>query len=810
MSLGVHAALLLAGVLPLITPDSFDALPFVVVLFVGLANVFYLPGRSLMRILLPGTLVNRWESIPFATAASLSLLTPLLVAVMELKWNAGLAAWILWSTSVLLFVVSEWLRARREGDGPPKEPWSVWTVAVVIGLALIAGLLYEVGGVGRLPDGPVLTGFNDEEALQLAMTRKLAENEEVGVTNVLHKPDVAGTYVYPTYHFAHALTSRFSRLDPVQVFVKFRPAAALVGLLALYSILIRVLPRRFWADAAMMVLIVAALSGNAGQIGNSPWAQLVPLTHWSDFGRGVEYPLLLLLVVRLTMANASWGLALLAFLFAATSLVIHVQEVLLLVFYLASAIIGCLVLRKKDWRLVARLAVMIAGIVSIGLIHQIRQREAVDHVVDQVSSTRLLHWRELTDLLEAPPSEVMEQEFLSYQLLYRSVFVLPFLLVPFLLTSRGWFLSTFVGAGLLMSLVVLRVPYLRLLLVTMTYSEMVFIPARFFYPWTYVLLGLVLAASLLLVDRGVGAITTGFKLEVGPPEKSWLSLSSTPRPQHRSLAVVVGGVAAFLLAWAILSLLSWCQYVAIERFDTFLLLTLLAASLVVARRWRGSRARGALLDREPRHPRAAPAWLAAMLIPLYLAPYEPSLLTLARETPAATRNVADWDAWYNASPLSTLIPPSLRQFMSEELPPGQLFLFRYDAGLAIPMLTNHYVAYVSYWLSSEVGFGEQWLRATGKHMAFPEDPYERFRARQQFSRELMKDRNPIFAPTEPPETTLALVHELGVDYLVAPSEDRVRLERMNELSEGVVETVFEQDGVTLFELHLDPEARDRE
>jgi len=221
---------------------------------------------------------------------------------------------------------------------------------LVAGLGVIAYILFTVGGSMNLGSIAALKG---EEALHLTILRKLAQNTSLDHLNLMYKREVANTYVYPPYHFALALVSRISGLDPIVVYLKFRPAAGLVSLLSMWSLALALFGRRWVADLTLLALLILVLNNAAGQVPGFYWAQLVPLSHLGDFGLGVMLPVMALFIFRYVTGEPGNMFRILAPLMLLVGLLVHTREVLQLLFFLGATAVAYIVVPTTGQRLVA-------------------------------------------------------------------------------------------------------------------------------------------------------------------------------------------------------------------------------------------------------------------------------------------------------------------------------------------------------------------------------------------------------------------------------------------------------------------------
>src|SRR6185503_15775281 len=182
---------LAAGILPA---------PVVARMAIAGTLVFVLPGWSALAIWeggrsSPSSLLER---LPRAFGLSFTLLTIVTVVSTTVSVGSGVATWAYLSLALAL----AGLQVRRvtpEAADETPTPAFDWVVLCAIGATCV--LLWFTGGIyGTLPDG--------EEALHLALIRKLHSNAAIRQDNVMYRPGVVSTYLYLPYHLGVAMVAR--------------------------------------------------------------------------------------------------------------------------------------------------------------------------------------------------------------------------------------------------------------------------------------------------------------------------------------------------------------------------------------------------------------------------------------------------------------------------------------------------------------------------------------------------------------------------------------------------------------------------
>jgi len=572
----------------------------------------------------------------------------------------------------------------------------------------------------------------------------------------MYRAGAINTYVYPPYHFALALVSRASGLDPVVVYLGFRPAAALLALLAMRSLAAALFGHPWTADLSILLWLVLVATNAAGQVPRYFWAQLVPLSHLGDFGLGIVYPLLLLLTFRFLAAPRSWwGLAVP---FLAAALLVHTREVLQLLVFLFAATAYALTTGDRAWR--RRLAALVAAVVALGLGYKALHSGLATHAVLFEAANREVFRAQLHEVLRRPVMEVLgEPNPARYRLLARGVFLLPLLALPALwLVRRPW--ARLAAPGLLTMALVVRIPYLTFPFILATYAEMLQTPARYFVHWGYLLLGSAYAVAVLVLAR--------------------LAAGARGRARSRAgRAAATGGVLAAAVATgaALVLLLRGLEAIAVAAVDALYAFAIVGSIVALAVRWR----RGRSLPDVAMPLTARPGWIAlpvalAAALPFVRYDYPPTL----REQHAEWRRLpsrADFWDWYAATDYAALVPGSVLRFLREQVPPGRVIAAPNRFAYAIPVFTNHHIVSWGYFLSTELDVISPYESVTGLRRAFPADPVQGYLQRARYAQEVI-ERQPLFSAAVPPEQTLAFLDAYGAEYVVAGPLQRPRYERL--------------------------------
>jgi len=784
----------------LFVPDSRPRGWVVLPLSLAFAAVLFLPGDLVRRRI--GATASGWERLPVGAGLSMVLVGVLTIVSLEAHLDARRAAIALVAFSAAMAVWE--LRAPPPGPAPSPNPPGP---ALLAGAALAALLLLVVLflGVGGTVSPVSLAALN-EEALHVAIVRKLAENETLSTTNVMYKPGLANTYVYPAYHFALALVSRLSALDTLVVFVKARPFLVLLSLTALRSIA-GLLFGNVVADLALLSWVALIANNAAGLIpgGAYFWAQLAPLTHLGDFGLGVLFPLLLLFSLRFLQAAPRSPDLFASPCVVAAGLLVHTREVLQLLVFLGAAAIGVAVLRRRDRRILARLAALILITIGLGLAYKARHRSAAEHALAFEAANLKLVADAMGPSLRQPwPAAVLDVDEGRYGLMHRPFFLLPLAVLPAIWVFRRRFWAVFLGSALLAAVLVIRIPQLSWAFVRLSYSEMLYTPSRYLFHASYLLLGAALGALALLAERAFDAALGGFRVSVRREGSTTPALEIGWRPvAHRTAAAVIllaaSGIVGVVIAWSIAALgplsadhLDWLYVNAIVGS---------AASLaVLTLRQRNDQPETDVPDREVRRPGIALLAALGLILPLWRLRVPPDL-PAQHAAWAQQRSMGDFWAWYDSTALGRKMPSVVVRFVRERVDPRRVWAAPYAYIFQIPVVANQYVISSGYTLSTDFDFAGPYLRATGRRppgesgAAMPAGPGSTKAADWALA------QAPIFNPSETARETLALLEEYGVDYVLTGPTEVDRFEALAHRFPAALERVYRSNRYGIFAVH---------
>jgi len=785
--------------------------PVVARMAIAATLVFVLPGWSALALweggrAAPSALLER---LPRAFGLSFTLLTVVTVAITSVSAGSVVATWAYLGLALAL----AGLQIRRvtpeaaEETPPPAFDW-----VVLCAIALTCVLLWFTGGIyGTLPDG--------EEALHMALIRKLHSNAAIHQDNVMYRPGVVSTYLYLPYHLGVAMVARIARVDPLVAYVKLAP---LWGAVALASIGALAGALGFGTTRARIVTLVATVLAWNGQAGNwdGPFGRLLPYSHHADFSLGVLLPVALVAVARFVTGRAAGHERMTTPALLAAVTVAHTREGVQIAFYLA-AWAGGLALFRDARRPMLRAVALAAALLALGFAYARVHQAAVGHIQEwedaEKERARELMERFRNDPglgLTGPPLSFLTDRpnyVQNFNSLFHPFFVVGMLLGPFWALRRRGLGTLVLALPMVATTIVVGIPLVSAAMVLATYSQVLFTPARYVLHLCYLAFGLWIGFSAIAIGRRLVPFVSGgpASLEVDVTSggravgttarlPSWLTFAEG-WPIASAIGVLAGSAmvgSAIVLgkaagAWPVFAL-------------KMLLVAHLALILFFARRRPQLRASAEFV-------RAEGPWVAALMglllpVALWREVNRPDLGIVARILPEAAwrassrPDVTDFPRWYDrARPLP--LPYALLEDLRSRLPEPKVFAADPAWMWMLPALANQYVFAYSQYLSTEEPLVTEFARIHGLPLptGFPEP---RLYGLILLHETQLKKRFPIFNDEDDAETTARFLAFGHVDYLVAPPQPPLALSRALDRWPDAFESAFARDGWTVYRVEL--------
>ena len=478
--------------------DPSAALAAVRLLLAGLAVAVF-PGACIVLAWRPRRDITVLEFAALGIAASLILVQALTVGAIVLHQpiDAMLA--------VLAMVALAHAAAAGLRRGiVVRFPRSEWMLAGAI--AFVAASLYVAGS----PYG------STEDAIHVAIVRRLRFLDAPSLHNVYPVPDVVYTYPFPGTHYLMAAISRLADLDPLFVYHKLRALWGAAALTLLYAGARCVFDSRAMAMSSALVATVLVANGSFAGVPNFYWGQLAPYSHASDVAMGVLLPALLLLVLQVLRAETTRETAI--FLIGAGGLIVtltmvHIREVLQCAAYLG-AFLAALLIVKRDARLLKLTAGLLVLAVAIPLLYNAWHQSIaldVDRLVEE-NRQRLLG---IAGQLSArdwlrPGVAVLGGFIPAFDVFFYGWNPIVLLGAAVLAVHRRVHAAMLlIAASILAFAIVLRIAPLTWTYVYATYFEALYTPVRNVIFFVHLLMGALLYAAAERVTRPSIPATAG-------------------------------------------------------------------------------------------------------------------------------------------------------------------------------------------------------------------------------------------------------------------------------------------------------------
>jgi hypothetical protein len=246
---------------------------------IGMSTALLLgPGLMLLAALRVKT---EWpERITLALALSYCWIFALSILVPLLGLTADGAALL----TAMLLVALGIAAARRHPRIRVARPGP--SDIVLIAVAVIAAAAAWV----------IESPFTGEEVLDLTSISRFADGGTISPTNTSLLPDARPVYLFQPYQLALGVMARWSAIDPLIAFIKFRIFLVPLSLIVLFSLIRRLTPAR--ADALpvfAIVLLFVALDFRTWEMNS-----LFPLVRRGGVGAGICVPVMLVLALVAT------------------------------------------------------------------------------------------------------------------------------------------------------------------------------------------------------------------------------------------------------------------------------------------------------------------------------------------------------------------------------------------------------------------------------------------------------------------------------------------------------------------------------
>ena len=203
------------------------------------AALLLAPGLLLLAVL---GIATEWpERIVFAFSLSYCWVFVQSIATPILGWNVDAAAL---TTLIVIAALGILVIRRRRPTHPTRSPdrFDVLLGAIAIAGAIAAWFIEP--------------SFTGEEALDLASIGRFADGGPISFNNTSLFPDTRPVYLFQPYQLALGTIARWSGIDPLVAFIKFRIVLVPLGLICVFSLVRRLVATRSDAVSVFVVMLV--------------------------------------------------------------------------------------------------------------------------------------------------------------------------------------------------------------------------------------------------------------------------------------------------------------------------------------------------------------------------------------------------------------------------------------------------------------------------------------------------------------------------------------------------------------------------
>ena len=341
------------------------------------ALVFLAPGLGFLSFL---RVRAEWpERVVLAFSLSYAWVFILSVALPLGGWTA-VHATVATALLVCGFTVAVVARRWRDRSGIRAGRPALATVAVI-------ALIVAASLAGWVVESP----FTGEEALDFASLSRFADGGPITFDNTSLLPDTRPVYMFQPYQLALGMITRWSGMDPLVAFVKFRVFLVPLCLLCVYALLRRLTLTRVEAVAAFVIVALFV----ALEIETWERNALFPFVRRQGFSIAVLMPTLLVLCIMATRRVQADGERLLRRValcvmpvMLAASLSTHAIEMVPALFY-AGATMGAILMgldRGGDRK--AAIVMVLALAVSAGAYMQVHS-QTVSYIAEPGNNRRI-------------------------------------------------------------------------------------------------------------------------------------------------------------------------------------------------------------------------------------------------------------------------------------------------------------------------------------------------------------------------------------------------------------------------------------
>lgn len=740
--------------------------------------VYFLPGFILTRLIFPK---DRWWPEMLALAFGLSFVMCLIfiIAMVELHLGMHTAVWV-W---VIGLAIGMLVLAGREKEAPIERMEKEEGILCVSGLVLlgfILGACYFIGGTyGNL---------GGEEGYHVIFTRKIFANENLNPRNLFYLPGISSTYLYLPYHFSLALMAKLSGLDPMSCFIKFRPFSAFMTLLVMSAFVKRLVDSKLAGWTALNLLCVLVITNHAGY--HSPYfAQLIPVSHHSDFSLGLGLALGSYFFWRAIHSEKRFGMEFWAgLLVAGAVLICHVREGVQLLFYSGILFGVLLVFRFREKKLIWHTLAFALFLFLMLKGYQLLQSVRVSHLTGWEEAEKAVAWSGLKTLVKnilrgdlfaffGPRIDQVSSYMPNYDVFFRSVYGLALLITPLVLIQAKRLWALFIPVLIAVVLLMTRLPLISYGLILGGYSQILYTPARFIFHW-----------ELLMLCAAVYWVGARFMQAWGRSHGIVIIL----------MLLAALGSGGYLIPKAT----SWLQEFLLEHPDAIVIYVLILIQAGLIWKFRNFLSRSKEGEQRsfgsrPCHSGLHSIFTLVLVLPMLGWSYPPSLVQQLAEASLKPSglNVQEW-----CEKKDLLNLPKETMEAIRKLPSGKILAYDPRYIFNLPVVLNHYIFTFGFYFSSEKEFFDRTYRIRDRKPPFKEYDLSMYRYVDVYMNDLML-RFPLYNWLDPLEVTLRDIQQNKIDTVIASPEFGDLWSAYADYFPEVFRAVHEQGGYAVYEVN---------
>lgn len=721
-------------------------------------TVYCLPGLAIWRLTVKAPCWG-FEVLAGAFALSFGVQAAFAVVFVELGIPLSKLLWA-WCGIVALLLTACGVRGQRfrlpvysGGDA----------ILAFAGLALLAAIvvfLFRIGGT--------YGSLSGEEGYHLIFIRKIFAATAPDPFNLNYLKGASTTYIYLPYHLGIALTAKLAGLDPLAAYIKFRPVAGIITVVALSGLVARMAMDRLAGWTTAIVLAVFILTNHLGYH-SGYFAQFVPLSHHSDIMLGMGLAMGCFVLWRAAASDKPFGADF--WIAAAISIAIfvsHAREGFQILIY--ATVLAVILLAFRERKAAMDMIMLMVILIAVAIAYQYLQGLRATHLAGWEDLEKLPAIAQLkvhaANLLRGDPLALLRPRidrstsFMpNFDLFFMPLYLAAAGVVLIVLAARKDVASLFLSAITFGTMLAAIIPIVALAMVFIIYSQVLFTPLRFIMHWEMVALSL---GIFMLAARSARII----ERQAHP---GWLPRSAAARGALVMGAFVFAGLAAPSVATrvaAVSKLYPWpvilfgCAVVGYCAVRLFLEQREGARVPVTAP---AEPAAGA----DPRHGTIVAILVLALLAPAFRWVSAPSLWQ-QYEDAAERPSGLEVNEWIDKTGLLD-IPGGARKVLESDKIADAIVAYDPRYVFNLPVMYGVFIPSLAFYISTEREFFDNYYKTRRRTPPLNPSITSMYKYVDAFMSDLML-RFPLYNWIDPLEVTLEDIRVNGIQYVLASPE----------------------------------------